>query len=347
MTARDVPADEERLQTEFDDNRLVAELSGEHDAHLMLIERALGVRITPRGNVLVIAGKKGDAHQARDALDRLYAQLQAGVALTAGEVRAAIRFAGAEPAADLPRSQDSPRIKTPRREIIARTPAQAHYLTALDRGDLVFGVGPAGTGKTYLAVAQAVSMLQSGAVERVVLSRPALEAGERIGFLPGDMKEKVDPYLRPLYDALYDMLPADFIERRMASGDIEIAPLGFMRGRTLARSAVLLDEAQNATIAQTKMFLTRLGDGSRMMLTGDPSQSDLPPGTPSGLADALFLLDGVKGVEIARFTSGDVVRHPLVQRIIERYDARDAKAHPAASLEGLGGRGAPAEKPVR
>ncbi|MEL6360222.1 MAG: PhoH family protein [Pseudomonadota bacterium] len=206
------------------------------------------------------------------------------------------------------------------------------------KGIWSFGVGPAGTGKTYLAVAQAVSLLQQGAVGRIILSRPAIEAGERIGFLPGDMKDKVDPYLRPLYDALYEMLPAEFIERRMASGDIEIAPLAFMRGRTLARSAVLLDEAQNATIAQTKMFLTRLGEGAKMIITGDPTQSDLPRGETSGLSDALYLLQGVEGVSIATFTAKDVVRHPLVARILAKYEARE-KANGDDRRNGNGGGG--------
>jgi phosphate starvation-inducible PhoH-like protein len=197
-------------------------------------------------------------------------------------------------------------------------------MEALGRADLNFGVGPAGTGKTYLAVAHAVGLYLAGKVERIILSRPAIEAGERIGFLPGDMKEKVDPYLRPLYDALHDMLHADYVERRIAAGEIEIAPLAFMRGRTLARAAVSLDEAQNATVAQTKMFLTRLGEGAHMAVTGDPSQSDLPAGETSGLSDALSLLEGVEGVAVSRFTAADVVRHPLVGRIIDAYDARDA-----------------------
>ena len=198
-------------------------------------------------------------------------------------------------------------------------------MEALGRADLVFGVGPAGTGKTYLAVAHAVGLLLSGSVERLILSRPAVEAGERIGFLPGDMKEKVDPYLRPLYDALHDMLHSDFVERRLGAGDIEIAPLAFMRGRTLARSAVILDEAQNATVAQMKMFLTRLGEGAHMVITGDPSQSDLAAGEKSGLADAISLLENVEGVAVSRLTAADVVRHPLVSRIVDAYDARDAK----------------------
>jgi phosphate starvation-inducible PhoH-like protein len=191
---------------------------------------------------------------------------------------------------------------------------------------VVFGIGPAGTGKTYLAVAQAVAMLQAGKVDRIVLSRPAVEAGERLGFLPGDMKEKVDPYLRPLYDALHDMLPGDQVIRRLGNGEIEVAPLAFMRGRTLAHAYVILDEAQNTTPVQMKMFLTRMGEGTRMVITGDPSQIDLPPGTRSGLTDALDTLEGVSGIRVVRFDRRDVVRHPLVARIVDAYEQRDAAA---------------------
>jgi phosphate starvation-inducible PhoH-like protein len=307
-------------QLSFDDNRHVASLSGEHDAHLLIVERAFGVRIDPRGNVLNISGPAAQRAQAAAVLKRLYQRLASGQPLTVEDVRAAAKFTDGAPAQD---AQQGPAIKTPKRLVSPRTPAQRRYLEALAAADLNFGVGPAGTGKTYLAVAHAVGLYQSGAVERIILSRPALEAGERIGFLPGDMKEKVDPYLRPLYDALHDMLHADYIERRIAGGEFEIAPLGFMRGRTLARAAVILDEAQNATVAQTKMFLTRLGEGARMVLTGDPSQSDLPRGETSGLADAVKLLSGVEGVKISTFTAADVVRHPLVGRIIDAYDARD------------------------
>ena len=330
----------------FDDNRLLAELSGAHDRHLALLEDMIGVRIDPRGNELAVSGGPAARARATSALRALYARLGQGLPVGAEDVRAAAALS-AERAAQRPAQRSDKRsaqentphaaaspegdeedvvtqtIKTPRRLIAARTRAQGRYLTALRDGELVFGVGPAGTGKTYLAVAHAVSLLQSGAVERLVLSRPAIEAGERIGFLPGDMKEKVDPYLRPLYDALHDMLHADYVERRIAAGDIEIAPLAFMRGRTLSRAAIILDEAQNATIAQTKMFLTRLGEGARMVLTGDPSQSDLPRGEPSGLADALTLLGDVRGVRVSRFAREDVVRHPLVARIIERYEARE------------------------
>ena len=211
-------------------------------------------------------------------------------------------------------------ISTRRRTVLARTPAQDAYIRAFDRAELIFGIGPAGTGKTYLAVAYAAAMLERGTVDRLILSRPAVEAGERLGFLPGDMREKVDPYLRPLYDALYDMMPADKVERGLQSGVIEVAPLAFMRGRTLANAVVILDEAQNTTSMQMKMFLTRLGENSRMIVTGDPSQIDLPPGQVSGLVEATDLLQGVAGIAQVRFTAADVVRHPLVARIVEAYD---------------------------
>jgi phosphate starvation-inducible PhoH-like protein len=307
-------------QLTFSDNRLVASLSGEHDAHLQIIEKAFGVRIDPRGNVLNISGPAAARADAASVLRFLYDRLKAGHPIASDDVRAAAKLsAAAEAAVD-----SGFAVKTPKRLISPRTAAQRAYMESLARADLNFGVGPAGTGKTYLAVAHAVGLYLAGKVERIVLSRPALEAGERIGFLPGDVKEKIDPYLRPLYDALHDMLHADYVERRIASGEIEIAPLAFMRGRTLARAAVILDEAQNATVAQTKMFLTRLGEGAHMALTGDPSQSDLPRGETSGLSDALELLDGVEGVAISRFTAADVIRHPLVGRIIDAYDARDA-----------------------
>ncbi|MEZ5915267.1 MAG: PhoH family protein [Parvularculaceae bacterium] len=305
----------------FDDNRLMASLSGEHDAHLQIIEKAFGVRIDPLGNVLTISGPAPSRAEAGAVLRRLYERLRSGQAIAADDVKAAAKLRDGEPAQ---KGDAGVAIKTPKRLISPRTAAQRAYMEALATADLNFGVGPAGTGKTYVAVAHAVGLYLAGKVERIVLSRPALEAGERIGFLPGDLKEKVDPYLRPLYDAIGDMLHADYVERRIAAGEIEIAPLAFMRGRTLTRAAVILDEAQNATVAQTKMFLTRLGEGSHMALTGDPSQSDLPAGEVSGLADALTLLDGVEGVKVSRFTAADVVRHPLVARIIDAYDARDA-----------------------
>ena len=309
----------------FDDNRLIAELAGEHDAHFMILEEALGVRIDPRGNRISVTGDEAARIQTIAALKALYARLERGEPVTSGEVRAAGKIAEAASEETPPATFDMV-VKTPKRTISPRSANQAAYLKALRSNDLTFGVGPAGTGKTYLAVAHAVSLMMSGAVERIILSRPAVEAGEQIGFLPGDMKEKVDPYMRPLYDALYDMLNADYVDKRIASGEIEIAPLAFMRGRTLSRAAVILDEAQNATVAQMKMFLTRLGEGSQMAITGDPSQTDLDPRDISGLADALSLLEGVKGVDVTRFTAVDVVRHPLVSRIINAYERRDGKS---------------------
>ena len=216
-------------------------------------------------------------------------------------------------------------IRTRKKTIVPRSATQIDYMKCLVKDDVIFALGPAGTGKTYLAVAQAVAQLINGSVQRLILSRPAVEAGERLGFLPGDMKEKVDPYLRPLYDALYDCMPPEQVERRMASGEIEIAPIAFMRGRTLADAFVILDEAQNTTPMQMRMFLTRLGEGSRMVITGDPSQTDLPGGQKSGLNDAVDTLQGIDGVRFVRLTSKDVVRHDLVTRIVEAYDARDSK----------------------
>ena len=210
------------------------------------------------------------------------------------------------------------------RSIRPKTLNQKRYVETIDQNTITFGIGPAGTGKTYLAVAQAVAMLQTGQVDRIVLSRPAVEAGERLGFLPGDMKEKVDPYLRPLYDALHDMMPGDQVIRRLGTGEIEVAPLAFMRGRTLAHAFVILDEAQNTTPVQMKMFLTRMGEGTRMVITGDLSQIDLPPGQRSGLRDALETLEGVPGIGVVRFDVRDVVRHPLVARIVDAYERRDA-----------------------
>lgn len=316
------PAAGDVAHIDFDDNGLAAELSGSHDAHLAILEDALNVRIDPRGNRFAVTGKAGARDRAVAALKRLYERLKRGDAVAAEDVRAAARNAGAMKSSD---AVDARAIKTPKRLIVPRSPNQADYIDKLNSNDLTFGVGPAGTGKTYLAVAHAVGLLLSGTVERIILSRPALEAGERIGFLPGDMKEKVDPFLRPLYDALHDMMHADYVERRIAAGEIEIAPIAFMRGRTLARAAVILDEAQNATPEQMKMFLTRLGEGAHMAVTGDPSQTDLPNGERSGLADALSVLAGVEGVAEARFTAADVVRHPLVARIVNAYDDRDRK----------------------
>jgi len=303
----------------FDDNALLPGLYGNHDRHLVRIEQLANVQLSARGNQLAIAGSADDAAIAHKAITSLYERLKRGLSIEAADVDAAVRFArsGAEGSAE--------GIRTRKRTVQARTPGQRAYLAALQERDMVFALGPAGSGKTYLAVAMGVSLLLAGKVERIVLSRPAVEAGERLGFLPGDMKEKIDPYLRPLYDALHDMVPSEHIASRMESGEIEIAPLAFMRGRTLAHCFVILDEAQNTTPMQMRMFLTRLGEGSRMVITGDPSQTDLPGGQRSGLADAVDTLKDVEGVRFIRLTSQDVVRHDLVTRIVEAYDARDKK----------------------
>ena len=308
----------------FDDNALLPVLYGNHDRHLVRIEQLANVQLSARGNQLAIAGSTDDAAVAHKAIAGLYERLKRGLSIEIADVDAAVRFArtGGDGAGD------SDGIRTRRRTVQARSPGQITYLTALRERDMVFALGPAGSGKTYLAVAMGVSLLLAGKVERIVLSRPAVEAGERLGFLPGDMKEKIDPYLRPLYDALHDMLPAEQIANRMESGEIEIAPLAFMRGRTLAHCYVILDEAQNTTPMQMRMFLTRLGEGSRMVITGDPSQTDLPGGQRSGLADAVDTLKDVEGVRFIRLTSKDVVRHDLVTRIVEAYDARDKKIKP-------------------
>ncbi len=316
-------APDRRIDLQFDDNRLVALLYGHHDSHLARIEAQLGISLISRGNRLTIAGPESGADAARSALEALWGRLKNGLEVGTGEVDAALRMATSGPAALAQISRPEAGVRTKRRSITPRSPAQATYLQALLDHELVFGLGPAGTGKTYLAVAQAVAMLTAGRVERIVLSRPAVEAGEKLGYLPGDLREKVDPYLRPLYDALHDMLPADLVARRLATGDIEVAPLAFMRGRTLANAFVILDEAQNTTPMQMKMALTRLGEGGRMAVTGDLSQIDLGPGQRSGLADALEILGGVPGVGMVTFSDADVVRHPLVARIVRAYDQRD------------------------
>jgi phosphate starvation-inducible PhoH-like protein len=322
------PLPEQRSVTlQFDDNGLLPLLYGEHDRHLARIEQRLGIRLGSRGNRLTIAGAAAATEVAEAALGALWRRLEKGQGVTTADVEAALRMAEGEAEND-PRLplQDVPEIRTRKAAIAPRTPAQAAYIEMLARQEMVFGVGPAGTGKTYLAVAQGVALLQAGRVDRIVLSRPAVEAGERLGFLPGDMKEKVDPYLRPLYDALHDMLPAEQVARRITSGEIEIAPLAFMRGRTLAHCYAILDEAQNTTPAQIKMFLTRMGEGTRMVITGDPTQVDLPSGQRSGLTDALGILDGVPGIGVARFDERDVVRHPLVARIVAAYGRADHAA---------------------
>lgn len=305
------------LTLSFDDNRLLALMFGEHDQHLTLIENRLGVDITPRGNQVALRGDADARHNARRVLHELYNRAAEGLEITPGDVDGAIRMAGDNEDDPEP---DAAQIQTRRKLIHARSPGQKGYIRALSSHDLIFGVGPAGTGKTYLAVAAAAAALASGKADRLILSRPAVEAGERLGFLPGDMKEKVDPYLRPLYDALYDVLPASMVDRGLVDGTIEIAPLAFMRGRTLSSAYIILDEAQNTTPLQMKMFLTRFGEGSRMVVTGDPSQTDLPAGTVSGLQHALGLLENVEGIAQIKFKVSDIVRHPLVTRIVAAYD---------------------------
>ncbi len=316
--------DRSRLEVVFDKPQLLGRLFGEFDQNLVAIENRLGVYIAARGNKLQIEGEAEATARARDVLTGLYNRIVQGQDIDAGAVDAVIAMSS-EPTLEGIIRHDvaeppSVMIRTRKKTIVPRSATQIRYMEALNRHDIIFALGPAGTGKTYLAVAQAVAQLITGSVDRLILSRPAVEAGERLGFLPGDMKEKVDPYLRPIYDALYDCLPAEQVERRIASGEIEIAPIAFMRGRTLAESFIILDEAQNTSAAQMKMFLTRFGQNSRMVVCGDPNQSDLPQGQVSGLNDAVSKLEGVEGIEMVRFGVADVVRHPVVGRIVQAYE---------------------------
>lgn len=310
------------IRMDFEDNSTLALLFGEHNQNLVQIEQALDVSLDGFGNSIKISGKPAAAKMARKAIEDIYNRMLESDAqqIDKSLINDVMRWAqndDTKPAANTA----SEALDTWKKKIVAKTRGQMDYLKLLRSNEVVFGLGPAGTGKTYVAVAKAVEALKKREVERIVLSRPAVEAGERLGFLPGDMKEKVDPYLRPLYDALYDMMPADKVDRMLTSGEIEIAPLAFMRGRTLTASYVIIDEAQNTTPVQMKMVLTRLGEDSRMVITGDLSQIDLPSGQPSGLADAVGLLDKVKGVGIMRLSGEDVVRHPVVARILKAYEA--------------------------
>ena len=330
MPKKPVPAqlgDRSRIEVVFDKPQLMGRVFGEFDQNLVAIENRLGVYIAARGNKLQIEGEASACARAREVLTGLYNRIVAGQDIDSGAVDAVIAMS-AEPTLDGIIRHDvseppSVMIRTRKKTIVPRSAMQARYMETLNRHDIIFALGPAGTGKTYIAVAQAVSQLITGSVDRLILSRPAVEAGEKIGFLPGDMKEKVDPYLRPLYDALYDCLPAEQVERRIASGEIEIAPIAFMRGRTLAESFIILDEAQNTTPAQMKMFLTRFGQNSRMVVCGDPKQTDLPKGQDSGLNDAVGRLEGVEGIGMVRFGISDVVRHPVVGRIVEAYEGKE------------------------
>jgi len=330
ISALTPPTAEDIVETvlEFPDNRLLIDLCGEFDRNLAQIEHQMGVHILRRGNRLAVIGEKPAREQAAAVLRSLYARLESGRGVAAGDIDGALRMGRpvgeAEGGEQIELFSTGVELRTRKKPIEPRTEAQKAYVTNLFQNELGFGIGPAGTGKTYLAVAVGVTMFISGAVEKIILSRPAVEAGERLGFLPGDMKEKVDPYMQPLYDALNDFLPAKQVQKLLEEKRIEIAPLAFMRGRTLSNAFVVLDEAQNATAMQMKMFLTRLGEGSRMVITGDRTQIDLPRGMPSGLQEAERILRGVRGVSFNYFTSKDVVRHPLVARIIEAYETDES-----------------------
>ena len=329
MSRKPVPAqsgERSRIELLFDKPQILPQLFGQYDRNLVALESRLGVYITARGNKVGVEGAAEQVAMARDVLNDLYKRILRGEEVDTGLVDASIAMA-AEPVLDgIVRADAGERappimIRTRKKTIVPRTPAQAHYMRELTTNDMIFALGPAGTGKTYIAVAQAVSQLITGSVQRLILSRPAVEAGEKLGFLPGDMKEKVDPYLRPLYDALHDCLPAEQVERRITSGEIEIAPIAFMRGRTLADAFIILDEAQNTTPAQMKMFLTRFGENSRMVICGDPNQVDIPGGVnASGLADAVRRLEGIEAISMSRFTAADIVRHPIVGRVVEAYE---------------------------
>ena len=322
-----------QIMLAFDDNRLASLLLGQYGQNLALIERRLGIVVDSRGNHVTLAGSREGCDAARRVLETPYAQAVQGHDPGQGDVEGAIRLAVAQGSLfdfDPNTARDNvEEINLRKRPVRARTGAQDAYIRALRRHALVFGTGPAGTGKTWLAVAHAVQLFERKEVDRIVLSRPAVEAGERLGFLPGDLREKVDPYLRPIYDALYDLMDARIVERALQTGEIEIAPLAFMRGRTLTNAVIILDEAQNTTSMQMKMFLTRLGENSRMIITGDPSQVDLPHGQASGLAEAVKLLDGVEGIAQVKFTAEDVIRHELVARIVAAYEGLPQK--PATS----------------
>ncbi|MBU2588611.1 MAG: PhoH family protein [Alphaproteobacteria bacterium] len=326
---RDIPEPRRaRVDLTFENQSLLGPLFGQFDANLVQVENRLGVYIHARGPMVVIEGPEDDVARARETLKTMYDRLARGEALDSGAIEALIAMSS-EPTLEgiISGEADAPpiMIRTRKKTIVPRSATQIEYMRSLARDDIIFALGPAGTGKTYLAVAQAVAQLITGSVQRLILSRPAVEAGEKLGFLPGDMKEKVDPYLRPLYDALNDCMPPEQVERRLANGEIEIAPIAFMRGRTLADSFIILDEAQNTTREQMKMFLTRFGQNSRMVICGDPRQVDIPGGPAnSGLNDAVSRLEGIEGFGTIRFTAADVVRHPIVGRIVEAYEGEGA-----------------------
>lgn len=315
------------INLELYNNLLVQQVVGPQDSHLRLLEKLLNVEISSFGNQIKITGDKDAAVQAQTAIDILYHKVGKNIDINEEEVKAAVRISGAGAEKIAEDNMENIVLKTKKRHIYPRSATQAAYIQEMMKNELVFGLGPAGTGKTYLAVALAVSMMLEGKIDKIILSRPAVEAGENLGFLPGDLKEKVDPYLRPLYDALYEMLPAEQVDKKLAIGEIEIAPLAFMRGRTLSNSFIILDEAQNTTPMQMKMFLTRLGENSRMVVNGDLSQVDLPKGTISGLRDSLETLKGIENISSVRFSAADVVRHGLVAKIVKAYEERSKKTY--------------------
>jgi len=306
----------------FKNSSMLPLLFGEHNSHITHLEKRLGITINDKGNTLTLSGDAKAVRKAVKTLKDLRKKIEKNQDVGIAEIDAALRFMN-----NIDTRKDKPpmskiTIKTKKKDIVARSPNQDTYMGMIKGSELVFGLGPAGTGKTYLAVAMGVAMFLEGKVERMIFCRPAVEAGENLGFLPGDMKDKVDPYLRPIYDALHDMLPMDFVAKKIEAGGIEIAPLAFMRGRTLSRAFVILDEAQNTTPVQMKMLLTRLGESSRMVITGDLSQTDLPGHIKSGLRDAVETLEAIEGIDFMRFAKEDVIRHPLVSKIIHAYDQR-------------------------
>lgn len=309
---------------EFENRNLVPLLFGEHNSHIAYLEKKLGISIADRGNRLTLSGPEEGILKAEKVLNSLWQKLLDKHDVGTAEIDAVLRFMDEKKNGNGKHHMDEQEtvIRTRKKPIAARSPNQSAYIQAIQKNPMVFGLGPAGTGKTYLAVAAGVSMFLAGDVQRLIFCRPAVEAGERLGFLPGDMKEKVDPYLRPIYDALQDMMPWDLVVSKMESGEIEIAPLAFMRGRTLSSAFVILDEAQNTTVTQMKMFLTRMGESSRMVITGDISQTDLPVGIKSGLRDAVEVLEGVEEIKFITFEKTDVVRHPLVGKIVHAYDQK-------------------------
>ena len=318
---QDINKTAETLTINFADNKFLAQLFGSHNFNLAYIEKELSVSLNTKGNSVTILGEKEPTTKATEVLKILYKQVKEGRDIGVAELESTIRGVdiSSKDGNSFLRQSDQP-IRTKKKEVFPQSANQAKLIKAIQSTDLCFALGPAGTGKTYLAAAKAIESLSTGAVDRIILSRPALEAGEQIGFLPGDMKEKVDPYLRPIYDALEDMIPRSQLEKKIESGQIEIAPLAFMRGRTLNDAFVILDEAQNTTVTQMKMFLTRLGHHSKMVITGDLSQIDLRSNIPSGLEDAMRRLTGIKGISFVKFNEIDVFRHPLVAKVVKAYD---------------------------